>query len=298
MSAPHPGHPGAGARVFIVLTAFCFGSGAILAKLAYLGGSNALSVMTARTLAALVWLLVLLRLSGTRLTLPAPLRKRALALGCLMCVNTFGLYNAIEHMPAPLAMLNFYIYPMIVTLVEVLSGRESLQPRKAFALVLAFSGLMLALNTGSLRPTAAGIASATIGALAFTAILVLSARLFPPGDSRPRTAHMMASAALVFVAASLGSGSFTLPHGTLGMVGFVGVCISFPLSVTGLFMSVGRIGAGQVALYMNVEPLTVIGLSALVLGQTLSGLQSTGAAMVLAALLLMQWPARPLRKAA
>ena len=280
---------GLGARVFTAGVAVCFGTGALLAKYAYLAGSNAISVMTVRSCAALLWVLVLLRATRTPLRLGGAVRWKALALGILMCVNTFGLYNAIEHMPAPLAILTFYTYPLVVAAVQVLRGRERMSARRILAFVLAFAGLVLALDAGSLRATPAGVCSAAIGSLAFTLLLFTTTRWFPTGDSRPRTAHMIAASCCIFALVAALSGRFVLPRTALGLFGFFGLCITFPLAITGLFVAMGRVGPGDIALLMNFEPLTVILLSAAFLGETLSPLQSMGAAMVLAGLLLGQW---------
>ncbi len=273
--------------------AFMFGSGALLAKFAYGGGTNALTLMVVRTLAAMTWLILFLRFSGVSLRLPPEQRWRALAMGILLISNTFGLYYAFEHMPGPLAILTFYIYPILVTLAQSLNGREPMTLNKLLALILAFGGLTLALRGGTtLEPTLAGVISATCGAIGFTAIFILSDRIFPRGDSRPRTVHMLASANVIYLVACAVTGSFVLPASTLGWVGLVGVCITFPLAVTGFFMAVGRVPPSQSAILMNVEPLTVVLGSAIIFHENLAPLQILGALLVLAAIVIVQVPPR------
>ncbi len=279
-----------GGTLFVLGVSMCFASGAVLAKLAYNDGSNALTIVTVRTVAALIWLVVLLSLARIPLGLPRTQRMHALALGPLLVVQTLGLYAAIEHMAAPLAVLTFCTHPIFTAVVEAYAGRMRFGPRQVAALLTAFAGLVLTLNTGSLTPTAYGIVGATIGSIGFTATVVLSSRLFPHGDSRPRTAHVTASASLLFVIACLLTGGFTLPTTSIGMVGFFGVCISFPLALTGLFMAVQSVGPSRTSFLLNFEPVAVTALSAIFLGQTLSGWQLVGGAMVIGAIVLLQWP--------
>ena len=279
-----------GGTIFVLGVSMCFASGAVLAKLAYNDGANALTIVTVRTVAALLWLVVLLSLARVPLTLPPRQRLHAFALGALLVVQTFGLYSAIEDMAAPIAVLTFCTHPILTAAVEAYAGRARFGPRQVVALVTAFAGLVLTLNTGSLTPTAFGVAAATVGSIGFTATVVLSSRLFPRGDSRPRTAHMTASASLLFVIACLFSGGFTLPTTSIGMVGFFGVCISFPLALTGLFMAVQSVGPSRTSFLLNFEPVAVTVLSAIFLGQTLSGWQLVGGAMVIGAIVLLQWP--------
>jgi drug/metabolite transporter (DMT)-like permease len=268
----------------------CFAAGAILAKLAYNDGANALTIVTVRTVAAVFWLVLLLSVARISLTLPPKLRVRALALGALLAVQTYGMYSAIEHMAAPLAVLTFSTHPILTAAAEAYLGRTRFRLKQALALVLAFSGLVLTLNAGELRPSTYGIIAGTIGSIGFAATMILTSRLFPLGDSRPRTAHMTASASALFILACLVTGSFTLPATTIGMIGFWGVCISFPIALTGLFMAVQSVGPSRTSFLLNFEPVAVTILSALFLGQTLSGWQLVGGGMVISAIIYLQWP--------
>lgn len=276
--------------LFVIGVSSCFAAGAILAKLAYNDGANALTIVTVRTVAAVFWLALLLSLARIPLSLPPELRVRALALGTLLAVQTFGMYSAIEHMAAPLAVLTFSTHPILTAAAEAYLGRTRLRLRQVLALVLAFSGLILTLNAGELRPSTYGIIAGTVGSIGFAATIILTSRLFPHGDSRPRTAHMTASASLVFLLACLATGSFTLPATTIGMVGFWGVCISFPIALTGLFMAIQKVGPSRTSFLLNFEPVAVTLLSAVFLGQTLSGWQLVGGAMVIGAIIYLQWP--------
>lgn len=278
------------ATLFVVFVACAFAIGAVLAKLAYDAGSNAITVVSVRTLAACAWLMIAMTILRVPMSLPPPLRGRALALGVLLAANMMGMYTAIQLMPPPLAVLTFYLYPFFTMLVEAGTGRERLEPRKVIALVVAFAGLAIMLTTGSLAPTAMGVLTATLGALAFTAVLVLTGRLFPPGDSRPRTVHMTASAGVLLAAIALATGSFAAPTTPLGWIGLAGVCVSFPIAIIGLFVAVGMVGPTRTSILMNTEPVAVTVFSALILDQVLAGTQVAGGALVVGAILALQWP--------
>jgi drug/metabolite transporter (DMT)-like permease len=295
--APHNQEGSLGKTFFVLGVASTFAAGAVLAKLAYMAGSNALTIVTIRTIAACIWLVIFLKLGRIPLWLPARQRYGAFGLGVLLAIQTFGLYWAIEQMAAPLALITFCTYPMLIAAVQAITGHEKLTGKRVLAIVLAFSGLVVTLNTGSLRPTYAGIAAASIGSIAFTATMLLTQRYFPPGESRPRTAHMSASASVLFLIALWLSGDFATPNTTSGWVGFYGVCISFPIAVTGLFMAMQMLGPGRASVLLNFEPVAVTILSAIVLGQSLTGLQIVGAAMVIAAIITLQWSA-PKKQAA
>lgn len=284
--------PSLGAALFTIGVSCCFAIGAILAKLAYNGGANPLTIVTIRTVAAFGWLVLLLSLARVPLRMPPLVRRRALLFGVLLVIQTFGLYTAVAEMAPPLALLTFCTYPMLIALTQAAIGQESLSLRKLTALLLAFGGLVLTLNTGTLEPTFVGVVAATVGSITFTVMLVLTPRLFPQGDSRPRTAHMSGSASVVLILACLLTGDVALPTSTSGWIGFWGVCISFPLAITGLFVAIGRVGPGHASLLLNFEPVAVTLFSAIVLGQTLSGWQLLGGALVVSAIVLIQWPQR------
>ena len=277
--------------IFLVATSFAVNSTS--ASVAYGGGSDALSVITTRTVIAALALLVFMRLRRVPIALPPRQRRIALALGVLLGLYSYGLLGAIEHIPVALAVLTFYTYPLFTGITAWLIGQERMTPVTAGALVTAFIGLALALDVTGDRLDWTGVAMAGFAAVTLSALLLLSSRLIGGGDSRPVTLHMLTTAALGYALASLLRGDFNLPETGDAWLGFAAVPVFYTFSIIGFFFAAAMIGPVRTSLFMNFEPVASMTLGFLILDQRLSATQVLGAALVIAAILVVRRHAPP-----
>src|SRR5262245_38692707 len=87
------------------------------ASMAYRGGSNPLTMAAVRFLLPTGALIIWLRMSGAPLHLPARDGWIAAALGVVTAVYTWALLNAIGIIPLALAILVFYLFPLVAAFV-------------------------------------------------------------------------------------------------------------------------------------------------------------------------------------
>ncbi len=278
--------------LFVLGVATVFSLVSICARLAYDSGSNALTVVAIRTSFVGIALWVYLRARRVSWRLPPVERNRALALGVLLAFSTLVLNKALEIIPVSIAILIFYTYPLLTSMASWATRTERFSLRVAIALVIAFSGLALALHVKGGPLNATGVAYAFAAAVAWGSLIYLTGRAFGGGDSRPRTLHMMASAGTLFLFACLISGDVALPVTQKGWVGFVGVPFVYSVAIIGTMAAVSAIGAMKTSFYMNLEPVTTILFSALVLEQFMTVTQLAGAGLVVVALLIFRMPPR------
>ena len=259
-------------------------------RLAYDSGSNALTVIAIRTafVGAALWVFLNARRIPWRL--PAGERYRALALGALLAFSTFALNKALEVIPVAIAILIYYTYPLLTSIVSWLTRTERFSLRVAATLVLAFSGLALALQVKEGPLDAGGLAYAIAASVGWGTMMYLTGRAFRGGDSRPRTLHMMLSAAVLFLLACALAGDVAFPATREGWIGFVGVPFLYGVAIIGTLAAVGAIGAMKTSFYMNFEPVATIVFSALVLDQFMTLMQLAGAGLVVVALLIFRMP--------
>ncbi len=271
-----------------VVVAIAFAANSVFAALAYAGGSNALSVLTARSSVAFIILYIFLTKYRVPRALPQPKRIPAFALGLVMVISSYGLLGAVEHMPVALAVITVYTYPILVAVSGWVSGREIFRPRFAIALIAAFGGLVLALDIGGANSTPIGISLASIAAIGVAVLLVVNERLHDGHDSRPYTLHMLGTATTIFGLASIVSGHFSFPHTPSGWIGFVGAPLCYAFASVFLFVVLSMIGAMRTALIMNIEPVASVILGYLLLTQKLQSFQLLGIALVVAAVIAIE----------
>ncbi len=274
------------------LVATSFATGSVLAGLAFRHGSEALTVTTVRAVVATIVLFIVLRLSGRPLALPPRERTMAFALGTLVAFYSWALYKAVELMPVSLAVLVFYLYPLLTGIVTWVSGAERFTLRAAGALALAFLGLTLALDlrSGTIAPL--GVLAALGGAVGFTAQLLLSSRLMGRSAPQPVTLHMLASAAAIYIVISLALDNFVAPRDAIGWTAMGGTSLVYTVGAIGLYSAIALLGPMKVSLFLNSEPIISMVLGFLLLDQRLAPIQILGAACVIAAITLGR-PRRP-----
>lgn len=253
----------------------------ICARLAFENGTNASTVVTLRCVFALVAFGIALRLrSGGEVTAACD-RRFIVILGILFALNVYAFYKAIELLKVPLAVLTFYVYPLMTGVISALAGLERMSGRLvAFGLV-SLAGLGLATGAAPESLDALGVVLALVAAAIVATTLVLTARRVPHVDPLRRSYWMMLSTSVVLAAAMLGTGSFQWPNSVTGVAGIAGVCVFYAVGLIGLFTSATRIGPIRTAAMMNLEPVIAIALSTLVLNQGLSGLQYAGGVLVM-----------------
>ena len=270
--------------LFVGLIAISFALNSACGGVAFEGGSNALTVLSARLTFGALMLYCVLRALGVKCRLDAVKRRNALLLGLLLGLYSYGLFGAIEHIPVALAVLTFYTYPVFTGLGAWITGQERPSRVVLAALAVAFCGLALALNVPGAGFNWTGIGLAILASVAITVLILLSGRLIGSGDSRPVTLHMLISGAGVMTLAMFVFDAAELPVTTKGWIGFAAVPIFYTLSITGFFVAVTWIGAIRTSIIMNFEPISSMLFGYLLLDQSLAPSQLLGAALVITAI--------------
>jgi drug/metabolite transporter (DMT)-like permease len=302
--------------LLVVVSACSFGSGALFAKPVYAAGVDWLTLLAWRFLFAAVlswaWLLIL---PGNRRTLAGISPRRVLlllGLGVLYVGNSATYFAALETVPASLAALIVYLYPVLVAVLALRFGRRLRGTRAWVALGIATAGVLLAVGGIDPRatPPASGLLLTLASPLIYAAWIVIAARVGgergerehgggEPDDDReetepaPAVALMMTATAAVYWVAAFATGRPVDPRGVPaeawpGLLG-VGV-ISAALAVQAFYAGSRRIGAARAALVSTVEPVYTITFATLLFGERLTWLQVLGGVLVIAAVLIVQLP--------
>jgi len=273
----------------VVIAALSFAGNNAFAVLSYGGGTTPLTLITIRMLLALIALTVLMKVSGRPILLARPERNAALALGLLNAAMAYCLMAAFDHITVGLAILIFYLYPVLTALGAWLLRQETLNLGIVVGLAGSFAGLGLALGDTDATVSVLGMVLAGVAALLMAAVILLSARILKTDNVRAVTVHMHVSGAFCFVVISLIAGDFSLPQTDSGWIGLVAVPLFYTIAVTTFFAGIALVGGVRTSLIMNLEPVASIALGFLLLGQVLSESQLAGAAIVIAAVTAVKW---------
>ena len=148
-----------------VLAAVSWGFSDIFTKLALLAGADALTLATSRGVLGTLFVLAWLRAAPPRRLHARRERLIALGIGLLLAGNLYLLFAAIRMVAVPIAILSYFVYPLLTGIVGAAIGLERLPLASAAAAVVALLGLalMLGADTAHLAWLGVGLAIAAAG---------------------------------------------------------------------------------------------------------------------------------------
>jgi len=277
----------------VLTCALVYGLAVVLARFAFEDGSNAATVVSVRCAFAALAIGIALRLSGEQRRTTGHERSLLLVLGLVFALGVFSFYKAIEILRVPLAILTFYVNPLIIGALGALVGFERLSGRILLFALVSLAGLALATGASPEAVDVAGIAYALLAAALTAGILVVSTHRLSHVNAKSRTFWMMTGTSAALAAGTLGGDALMWPRSALGIGAIAGVCILYAIGLVALFTSATRIGPLRTGLAMNLEPIVAIGGSWLLLGQGLTPVQLAGGALVITGVLGAQMSKRP-----
>ena len=270
-----------------------YGLAVVLARFAFEDGSNAATVVSVRCAFAALAIGIALRIGGEERRTSGRERVLLLGLGLFFALGVFSFYRAIEILRVPLAILAFYVNPLIIGVFGALVGFERLSGRTLLFALVSLAGLAFATGASPETVDAAGIGFAMLAATLTAGILVVSTHRLSHVNAKSRTFWMMISTSAALGATTLAGDALMWPRSALGLWAVAGVCVLYAIGLVALFTSATRIGPLRTGLAMNLEPIVAIGGSWLLLGQGLAPAQLAGGVLVIAGVIGAQMARRP-----
>jgi drug/metabolite transporter (DMT)-like permease len=257
-----------------------------------------LSAMRAGVGAAILWALIAARRQPSIRLGTLDARERTM-LGAAVLVNglmNLALFVAWGMMTVALVTVVFYTYPLLTAVGSAALGRERLTPMRVVALAVAGLGIVLVLGDQvgpDVRASAAGIALAFAASACHAAYLIIVKGGFDRVPAAQATACVLSGGFVISGGAALVLyGAGTLGAWVVSPVAWAAILFigSFGAAIPKIWVIAGVrvVGATRAAILMLAEPITAVVVAALVLGQTLTGQQIAGGALILAAVVLVQ----------
>jgi len=209
-----------------------------------------------------------------------------LGLGFLYAIEATLFFAALERGTAAAAALVFYVYPAVVTMIELARGNE--RPRRSIFIALGLSlggTAVVVVAGGDVAVTPVGVAFALSAATVFSLYLLI-------GREVSRGVDPMLVACWV----ALGAGATNLLRATVTQelvnpssrtleLILYGAATAIAFSLT--FAAMGRIGAARVSVVMTLEAASSVVMAAIFLGESIRAAQAAGGAAVLAAAIVI-----------
>lgn len=276
--------------VLVLASATGFATLAIFIKMAYAAGANMLTVLTMRFMLASIFLWLMLKPLGISPRIPKKTVGQLFLMGTIGYGSMSFLFAAAVHyLPASLAEMLLFTYPVIVSLLSFMIGSEAFSFLKGVALLICSGGLFLILGVSLENVNHLGVVLGLSGALIYSCYILVSNRVLKDIHPLVATTYVCSSAAIAFLtyAGMTGQLILTLPlHGWLAILGIV-----LPGTIIGIlcfFAGITRIGATNASIISTAEPIITVLLSALILGEHLTFLQIFGGLLIISSILILQ----------
>lgn len=277
--------------LLVLIASVGFSGRGILIKLSYPYGVDAITLMMLRMAFSLPFFVVM-GWAASRNATPIARNDWAMLIG----LGFLGYYMSsllsflgLIFVPATLERLLLYLTPTLVVLLSALIFRQRVRREHAIALALTYSGIVLVLGD-SLVISAAPLDLAVGSVMVFCSTLTFAAYLLGSGTIIPRigsarfTAYASGTACLLvivqfFVVRDLAALDLPLPVYVYGAMMAV-LCTVFP--TWAMAEGMRRIGTNRASITSSIGPVSTIVLAAMILGEPITAIQVSGAALVLA----------------
>jgi drug/metabolite transporter (DMT)-like permease len=272
----------------VLMTAVLFSTADVCGKVALASGADVASLLSFRGAVGVGLVSAWLWLDRPVAALPPRETWISLGLGVLLTATMYGLFKAIDLVPVSIAVLTYFIYPLLTGILGAITGIDRLTVTGAATALTAFFGLALIVGAHPVNLAVAGLAAAVGAALCRAAGLLIARAALKAADARLVTWYTMLSSTVGFVMLSVLAWDWRWPHGAAGWTAFVSLALAIPAGIFTLYVSTARIGPFRTALFMNLEPLLASALGVLLLGERLTAVQMLGGATMIAALCMFQ----------
>jgi DME family drug/metabolite transporter len=294
---------------YIATAAFLWGVAATLGRAAFTGrllpGGQSIRAIdplilsqSRATFSLLVLLAVLLAVRGPRrLRLPLADVRRMFVLGVLgVAASNYLYYLAIQRTNVATAITLQYTAPVWVLLYTVARGVQKPTLQRIAAVGLAVAGIFLVIGifgAGGFRLDPAGVTAALLAAFSFAFYNVSGHSILARYDRWTVLLYTLVSASLFWMVVNppwkIAAAHYAESQ-WLFLLGFSLISVLGPFSF--YFAGLQHLEPTRAIVVSCLEPVFSIVIAAFALGEVLRSLQTLGIALVLVAIVVVQWPDR------
>jgi drug/metabolite transporter (DMT)-like permease len=279
------------------LSAAGFSTLAILVKFAFREGLSLPGILCLRFGGAAVLLVTYLLARRIRFLFSFRRSLPLFLLGAVGYAIQASLFvGALQRIPASVAALLLYSYPVFVAFLAWVIGRRRPTGPEWGAMALALVGVALTVSPSEAigRADPLGLAMVMTSAVWYAGYITISDRIIARAGSLVSTTWITLGAFVSFALVGWGTGS--LPGNlslNLAWIMLAMVVFSTILPIGTFLAGMGRVGPTAASLLSTLEPVFTTLLAAAILGETLGQRQMVGGAFVLVAVVVLNLPMRP-----
>jgi drug/metabolite transporter (DMT)-like permease len=287
--------------VFALLAAVGFSAKAILVKLAFIDGVDAVTLLALRMAFSAPFFIGVTIWIRRRHAEPLNTHDKLLVLGLGFVgyyLSSFLDFLGLQYISAGLERLILFLYPTLTVILSALLYKRAIGGRMIAAMGLSYVGVALVfLHDAGISQ---GAATLTGAALVFASTMSYAIYLVGAGHAIQRIGALRFTAYAMVVASAASLLQFTMmrPMAALALplrVYEYAIAMAIFSTVLPVFMlsyAIRRIGSGSASLIGSIGPVSTIYMAYLFLNENISALQIAGSALVLVGVLIVSLNSR------
>jgi drug/metabolite transporter (DMT)-like permease len=272
--------------LLVALSAACFGTNAIFARMAYDAGTNPETFLCIRFLIASPVMLIIMIARGRTIPRGKLLVSLVLIGGIGLAGTTFCFYTAIQLAPVNLVIVIAYMYPTIVTLLSAVFLKQPITGYKIAALLMTFVGILFTIGLES-GGYFLGIVLAITTAIFYSLYLIFGSLSIQRAGPFSASSVIILSSTAIF-GIIVGVQGPQLPEFVSGWLAIVAsALISTVLGLMAFFAGLKRIDTANAAIISTFEVVVAVALAVIILGEAISLPKIIGGCLIISAVMLL-----------
>ena len=208
--------------------------------------------------------------------------------GCYL-VQSLCYFSAVEHAPPGLVALLLYTYPALVVVLGVLFMGLRLSRRAGVACAVAITGTVLIVGPTAGAGEPIGVVYGLASAVVYAVYILIGSRVLRHTDPIPASAVIMTTAALGYCAVyALSPDRPSFPNDGTGWAAVLGIAVLCTVVAVVTFLAgLARVGPADASTISTIEPAVSVVLSAIILGEAITGWTVCGGLLILGSVLAL-----------
>ena len=268
-----------------ILCASLFAVSILFSKVVYQYGVGPLLFGSVRAVFAIVICAAFIAFKGGEWLMPKPSRRYILPMSVMLLMVSFGHPTAMKFIPASLASLLFYLWPMLVLVIFSVQNRQFPGIRRIAIFAAAFVGLGLVFGPSIGDVRWEGIVAALIAALGAGFFIILIPKATKYATSMTININTNIPVALILFCGAVLNENLQVPTAAMGWYALLASGLLYGAAMVVIFYAVTHTGPVISSVLFNAEPLIVTLLATMLFAEILQPVQYMGILTVVAAMM-------------
>jgi drug/metabolite transporter (DMT)-like permease len=273
----------------IILSATSFALIPIFAIYAYDSGVSTTTLLFLRfTIASIIFFgYIFLKIKNWKIT-KKQIGYLILLGGILYTIQSTFYFTSVKYIPASLAALLLYLYPIFVAILSFFVNKEKPTVKIIIAITLSLVGIILVLGAPKGQISPIGIFFASGAAVVYSIYILIGDRVTKQLSPIITCAFITLFSAFSLLIGGTFTHTISFQFGNTGWI--MALCVAFFCSVVAMFTffaGMNIIGPTKASILSMIEPVVTFILSAILFHEKMTALQLVGGIIVLLGAILV-----------